>query len=485
MHHISDIKKFTHCERLYYLNKNKETSFKPYLRSDESINNLLIQYFQIDKCFIGEKNDKYERFLSEINNYEWFCHPRFSVGELRVNIPFIHKVDNEFDIYFVYYGTTVKELDLVSYSICIDVLKELNMSINHVFLTYFNPNYIRNSALDPNKLFITDEYYKEVLIKDIIENYNFDYKKIIKQIENYDLNDNSYHKNKYCKQFGLCDYYCDCFPNESVLEDDSILTLVSCKKKTDMFDNGITRLKDVDLNSIDGNKVQYAQIMASRNGGLFVDRVSLGNWLDQINNDSISFIDFEWDRYLVPPYANMKPMDVLCFEFALYYYKNDELYHETYVGINDCREEFILKLLKYLPKDGPILAYNADGAEKLRLLELGRMFPQYEEELNRIVDRLVDLAIPFVDGLIYDVRMRGDYTLKKLVDIVSEYSYSKLEINNGMSAVYSWRSIDNNNAEEDTIENLKKYCSLDAYGLILVYNWLLKIIDESKNIKED
>ena len=80
-------------------------------------------------------------------------------------------------------------------------------------------------------------------------------------------------------------------------------------------------------------------------------------------------------------------MDVLCFEFALYYYDtNGQLQHETFVGTKDCREEFIIKLLECLPLDGPILAYNADGAEKIRLSELARMFPKYECELNKVID---------------------------------------------------------------------------------------------------
>ena len=481
MFHISDIKKFIHCERLYYLSKDKDNSFQPYLRSDESINDLLVEYYGIDKCYFGEKNDKPERFFREIDNYEWFCHPRFCDDELRINIPFMHKNNGEFDVYFIYYGTLIKDLDLMTYSISLDVLRKSNIDIGHVYLTYFNPNYVRGDSLEPKKLFITDEYFKDELILDLINKYKFDYSSVIRQIENYILDSSEYKKSKYCRQMGICDYYSTCFPNEEDISDDSILTLVSCKNKNDMFSSGITELKNVDLDSIDGNRVQYAQIMASRNNGIFVDKIALKDWLKQFENKQISFIDFEWDRYLVPPYINMKSMDVLCFEFALYYYDtNGQLQHETFVGTKDCREEFIIKLLECLPLDGPILAYNADGAEKIRLSELARMFPKYESELNKVIDRFVDLATPFVDGIIYDIRMRGDYTLKKLVDIVSDYSYSNLEINDGMSAVYNWRNIDKNGIDDSVVDNLKKYCSLDAYGLILVYNWLIKIIDESK-----
>lgn len=481
MFHISDIKKFSHCERLYALSKDKDNNFQPYLRSDEPINELLIKYLNIDDCYIGERNDTLDRFLTNIDNYEWFCHPRLVEDELRVNVPFLHKVNNKFDVYFVYYGSIIKDLDLITYSISIKVLKNLGFDVNNIYVIYFNPDYVRDSVIEPSKLFLTIDCYKEEKIINLVCNYQFDYKNIINKIKEYDVETSNYKKNKYCRQMGICDYYDICFPNENDFSDDCILTLVSCKNKNDMYDNGIYLLKDADVNSIDGNRVQYAQIMASKNNGLFVDKNALSYWLKQFENSRLSFIDFEWDRYLVPPYSNMRPMDVLCFEFALYYYNdNCELMHETYVGTKDCREEFIKKLLEFLPTDGPIFAYNSDGAEKIRILELARMFPKYETELKKIADRFVDLATPFIEGIVYDVRMKGNYTLKKLVDIISDYSYSNLDINDGMSAVYNWRNIDKDSDDTKTIENLKQYCSLDAYGLILVYNWLHNLINESK-----
>ena len=73
--------------------------------------------------------------------------------------------------------------------------------------------------------------------------------------------------------------------------------------------------------------------------------------------------------------------------------------------------------------------------------------------------------------------MAGNFSLKKLVDILSDKSYKDLDINEGMKAVYSWRDLDKelNEEQDKTIEDLKKYCSLDAYGLVIVYKWLKNI----------
>ena len=301
-------------------------------------------------------------------------------------------------------------------------------------------------------------------------------------IENYPTN-----KMKICRQNGLCKYYQNCFPDETELANDTILSLVSSANKHDMYDEGIIHLKDVDIDKIEGTRVQYAQIMASKNNGVFVDYLALNEWLKRLEMRPISFIDFEWDRYFIPKYIGMRPMDVICFEFALYYIdEKGEMFHKTFVSTGDCRREFIDKLIEHLPDSGPIVAYNAKGAEALRIEELIKIYPEYTNELSDILKRLVDLSQPFVEGLIYDCRMQGNYSLKKLVDICSDYSYADLDIDDGLQAVFKWRSIDKNLAlePESIIQDLERYCSLDAYGLFLVYKWLINILIESKNNKE-
>ncbi len=274
----------------------------------------------------------------------------------------------------------------------------------------------------------------------------------------------------------LCPYYSLCFPEVNNIEDNSILTLVSSRYKQQMYESGILKLKDADINLIEGNRVQYAQIMADKNGGLFVDGPALKYWLKMVK-EPVSYIDFEWDRYLIPRYENMKPLDVIPFEYVLYTQERGELVNKSFLSKGDCRREFVESLINDLPDEGSILAYNADGAECLRLKELQREFPEYSDKLEKIISRFVDLAVPFVEGLVYDVRMAGNFSLKKLVAILSDESYENLDINEGMKAVYSWRDIDKeiDTDEEKTIEELKKYCGLDAYGLVIVYRWLREI----------
>lgn len=483
MYHISDLKRFVHCPCLHFYSKSDESVFRPYLRSDESISDLIKEYLGIEECFEGVRNDASDRFFNDMANHEWFMHTRLADGNMRVNIPVMHKLDNGFEVYFIHYGTKPKEIDLFGYRVMTEIMDKLSLSVCKAYIIYLDGDYVNEGKLDVHRLFKTTDTHRDKDILSLIREKNSDYESIINKIEATDPSTITPMKSSYCRLGGLCSHYHDCFPEEEDEDCDSILTLVSSRNKNTMHEAGIRHLKDADLDLIEGNRVQYAQVMASRNGGLFVDSLALKEWLDELSPRPISFIDFEWDRYLVPTYYGMHPLDVVCFEFALYYIdENGNMEHRTFVGTGDCRREFVEGLIEYLPKSGPILAYNAQGAECLRLEELSEIFPEYRYELLSIVSRFVDLATPFIEGLVYDTRMEGNYTLKKLVDICSDYNYKDLDIYDGMEAVYNWRNIGKTSDDLDKkiVDNLKEYCSLDAYGLFLVYRWLIELIVESK-----
>lgn len=481
MYHISDLKKFKRCPCYYFKTLNNDDTFLPYLRNDNSIIDLIIQKFDLENYFLGKTNDSIDEFFNNQEKYEWFIKPRFVEKDLRINIPLMHKVETGYDIFFFYSGVSLKDIDVFSYRINLNLLERVGVIVNKVYIIYLNQKYVFHEKLDAKELLVVTDKFHDKEIIDILNNDIVDYNEIIKQIESTNESDYVPKKNRYCLQFGECEFYKDCFKEIKDVDDDSIMHLVSCADKLKMFESGITKLQDINVDDININRVQYAQIMASRNGGLYMDKTAVKCFLEKINVRPIAFVDFEWDRYLIPEYEMMKPFDVVCFEYALYVLdENDNLQHYTFVGNKDCRKDFVEGLLKYLPKDGPILAYNAEGAEVLRLKELSEIYPEYKEELESVINRFIDLAWPFCEGLIYDLRMRGNFTLKKLVDICSDYSYKNLDINDGMKAVYQWRDIDKENVEnkEEIIENLKEYCSLDAYGLYLVYKWLNSLAKE-------
>ena len=183
MYHISDIKKIIRCERLYFYSKNEETTFKPYLRTDESIIDLVIKYLKIDNYFEGVRNDTTDRFFENKDKYEWFVRPRFSDEELRINIPIMHKVNEGYDLYFVYFGTAIKELDTLTYNISIKVLENNNIKVNKLHLICLNGDYVNEGEIEVDKLFICLDKYKEQSIISLSRKNDVNYKSLIEKMK--------------------------------------------------------------------------------------------------------------------------------------------------------------------------------------------------------------------------------------------------------------------------------------------------------------
>lgn len=482
MYHVSDIKKFLRCPRFLYLSQEDHLYHIPYFRNDEALTTVFAQKLKIKDCFVGQKNDPKERFLQAYNNYEWFIKSRLEADGLRVKIPIIHRLEYGVDVYFTHYGIFPKDSDLDFYRFNIAVVKANGFKINHIYIIHLNANYILDGRLNIDELFVISEYlYNDAgkpsfYLNDLLK-YRVNLKSIVTAMENHQLDDYRAIKKRICDGKNPCPYYSKCFKDDCDLPDDSILTLVSSKNKHLMHRQGIKCLKDAKPELIEGSRLQYAQIMASKNGGLFFEKYPLMAFLKKLEARPITFIDFEWDRYLIPPFQGLKPCSVVCFEFASYVLdEKGEMHHHTFVGTKDCRKDFVENLLNSIPSQGPIVAYNAIGAEVLRIKELAEQFGEYKDELLKITERFIDLSYPFTSGIVYSTRMRGNFSLKQLVAVVSDLSYQNLDIHDGMSAVAKWRSLDDKEDNENKLEHLKAYCSLDAYGLYLVYEWLLKLI---------
>lgn len=480
--HVSDIKKFLRCKRLYKLSSEDQNS-KPFpfynICTDisESIKNKL----HIDNYASGIVNETNEDTFAKMDQYNWIFNGRFEYNGLRVKIPLLHIIDkNKFDLYYICCSIHLNEEEFINITASKYVLKNLNCKINNIYMIYLNEDYIRDEILDDEQLWIvTDTIEKECgtkKIKDCLKKYSYDFDDLLNKMNNYQL-EVANQRQQNCSGKKRCKYYEECFPDKVVTEDNSIMTLVSSRFKEKMYDMGIRYLKDADLNLIEANRVQYSQIMADKLGGLFVDQFALAGWLNDFKYP-LSFLDFEWDLYPIPPYKMMKPMDVLLFQYSLHIYDGNELQHFEYIGENDDRQQLLESLLNAIPDEGSVLAYNATGAEKLRLKELAEYFPQYSSKINSILDRMVDIALPFITGVVYDVRMRGNFTLKTIENMIDEeHSYDDLTVGNGMQAVEIHRLMEKTTEQEkqNYYNQLYDYCGLDSYSLYKLYLWLDKI----------
>ena len=493
MYHLSDVKKYLRCPRLFQLDATlPRTPFQPFIRRDEAITDLAVRMFGLTDYFCGERGDDPALAIAAMETNDWLVKARFEYGGLRIKVPFLHRTEAGWDLYFLFAGLYPHADDMQFYCGNVWVLERLGITLDHIRIIHLNADYVREEELDPARLFIISEtFYNDrgrpsKNIADLIAGKMTDFAPLLQEMDaSSSLPPEAPVRTSKCASRQKCRCYDLCFPAEKEEAPDSILNLIASQHRYDMQQEGRTRLRDADPERLEGFSQQYAQIMADRSGGVFTDRLALQTVLDRYRYP-IAFLDFEWERYAIPPYTGMRPYDVLLFEYSLHILHEDgTVTRRSFLSIHDDRRELAESLLRDLPETGTVVAYNAFGAEAIRLRELGQQFPDLKPRLDQVISRLADMQMPFVNGLVYDTRMKGSWSLKSIMAIMDDPGYAALDIQRGMDAVYQWRLLDREETAkaEEIRDELIAYCSMDTYAMVIVYQWLMGLTGKQISIK--
>lgn len=487
MIHVNDLIQAQRCPKLCWNHKYISMPYFSFYHMDIPFSMLWKQYLHIEDRPSGQTNDTNEMTLARLKETDVLLHARFEYQGCRIKIPVLKKIEEGYLAIYPHLSAYPKESEATLMKINQMIAAKNGISITQQKILYINKDYVRKDTLDLDALFCeSDKLFNRRnklhhTIAECMDACQFDLDEWIKKTQ--ELLDVTkppkYERTKQCTAGRRCIFYSHCF-DESDLPDDSVLFLTTSQYKLDAYKDNIVHIKDMPLDQMEGYRLQYAQVMASRNG-YFMDRIAMEHWLKQIQYP-ISYLDFEWDTFAIPPYKNMKPFDVLCFQYSLHVEdKEGKLIHKDFFGAKDCRQAFIESLIASIPPTGSILVYNMEGAEKLRLKQLSEQFPVYAEKLDQICSRMIDLSKPFELGIFYDNRMRGHYSLKNVLPVFTkEYSYTKLDIQNGLHAVQAYRHFDQEDAEEQEQirENIRTYCSMDTFAEFIVYHGLIHLVKE-------
>lgn len=487
--HISDIKHYERCERMFWLCEYEPQAFQPFVYFNESMSELIKQYFHLCTYFEGTAGDDPQLALDAMCEETTLLNARFAKDGLRIKIPLMRKETEGWVIYFSYATCYPRESEAQKLADTLSVLDALGITYYQVLILHLNADYVRGDQLNVQDLLVITPYLynkknkAHTLAIDLIHSLKRDVFAFLPRMREVLSMPEAPVKEEgtICMKGGKCRYYDTCFPDHTNIT--SVLNLMQTSHKYDLIKAGYEDMKDIDVDLLEGTRLQYAQLMAARNGGFYLDRFAVNDWVKTCIHGPISYLDFEWETYAFPPYQGMKPYDVLVFQYSLHVesVSDGTLTHYEYIGEGDCRIAFIEHLLRDLPREGTILVFNMEGAEKLRLKQLAAQFPQYQVQLDEVCERMVDLALPFETGNIYDSRMKGYYSLKKLVEVFSDYDYHSLDISQGLEAARSWRMLAD--AEEEDAENIRKalykYCAMDTYAEYIIFHKILSFLENT------
>ncbi len=487
MYHVSDVLKHGFCPKLFWYIR-QEGSKPPlrFIQMTQSLSDILVHKIGVTNYFEGHRSIDPKEVEQGLIEKKAVLNGRFEAHHLRVKIPLIQSTPEGLDVTFTTLSNNAKIDDQRYLGMHIWVLQTLGYVIHKIQVMSFNPDYVRGETLDINACFsIRDTFVRPNgktvgNITEVILKRKMDFSDALDAMDEVMNNEALQMTIDACPALNRCDYFETCFEKQFDLSANSVFFLTQSALKRTFINEGRLTLNQIESDRLEGTPLQFAQIMADRNKGLFVDRMVLKHWFSGLNQPLI-FMDFEWDTHGIPPYPGLRPLDVLCFQYSLHILRDQDLAHYEFLEAGDCREKFIQSLIQNTPKEGSIIAYNAFGAEAIRLQELGNQFPKYKADLDQMIERMVDLAVLFTEGFVYLSAMKGSFTLKNIIQVINpELNYAQLSIGHGLEAVKHYRTLENSEDEDSIKDALLKYCKMDTLAMVEIITWLKTILDEEK-----
>ena len=194
------------------------------------------------------------------------------------------------------------------------------------------------------------------------------------------------------------------------------------------------------------------------------------------------YLDFETFSGAIPLFDGTRPYQQIPFQFSLHVVDEDHTVTRHYSfladGKGDPRAEFVASLKRVLGNSGSIVVYN-QSFEKSVLRALATIFPEYNDWVENLNDRIIDLLAPFRAFHYYDARQKGSASIKNVLPVLTGTSYDHLDISDGMNASLAFLGVISNSASaEERIKirsDLKKYCTLDTEGMIWIVDKLKEL----------
>lgn len=402
----------------------------------------------------------------------------FSYNNNFCSVDLLKKENNNYEIYEVKSSTSISDIYLNDVSYQVYVLKKLGLNVTKVCIVYINSKYIRKKELELDKLFIIEDVSEIALKKqDEIETK-------IKEINEYMLQteEPNHDIGMHCIKPYNCPFFKYCTKHLS---------------KPNIFDIRVMKIEDKFKLYHDG-KYSYQDLIKEELNPKYLEQIDfeLNNKKPSIKKDEIKkflatltypmyFLDFETFQESIPSLEGASPYEQIPFQYSLHYRVsiNSKLEHTEFLAESntDPRRKLAESLINNIPENVCVIAYNC-SFEKMVIKKLANLYPDLSKHLMNIHSNIRDLMIPFKNRSYYTKEMQGSYSIKYVLPALfpndASLNYKNLEdIHNGNEAMNSFKNLRNVSKEEqeNTRKNLLKYCELDTYAMVKIYDKLKEV----------
>ena len=482
--------KYVQCEKILWLDKYKPITVD---ETNESVFETGRKVGELAKELFGDYNDipydknlnirldKTEKLLQDKPNI--ITEASFIYND---NFFFLFILKNDTDgveIYEVKSSTKIKDIYLDDAAYQYFVLTNLDLNVKKVCIVYINNEYIRAKELDINQLFNIEDITNIAKEKqeEIRNNINFINDYMQKHSEN---NEPDKLIGKFCFDPYSCEYWDYCtkdLPKPNVFD----ISGMHKSKKFEKYYEGKIAFNDLKTEKLNPKYLEQIDFELN-NKEPKINKEAIKNILDSLKYP-LYFIDYETCQYAIPEYEGTKPYQQIPFQYSLHIIKEAgaPIEHKEFlaeVGDENIIRNFAKSMINDLPEDGSVIVYNK-SFEASRNREIGEMYPDLKDEMERINANMVDLMIPFKDRNYYTKEMKGSYSIKYVLPALypddPELDYINLDlIHNGGEASQAFLSLkDKSLKEQEEIRQcLLEYCKLDTYAMVKLWEKFKEVV---------
>lgn len=415
------------------------------------------------------------------NGTENICEASFNYNGLYCAVDILRKEDGGYAIYEVKSSTHASHIYAVDIAYQKYVLEHCGLNIVGTYLICINSDYIRGEELNIDELFQIIDMSAEV--KDEYQNVPSLLKKAeqIYSLKTEPDTDIGLH----CRDPYECAFWGYCtknLPTPNVFD----IYRMGFEKAIKHYKQGQVFYNDLLFDSSITNAKQLRQMLHQVSDQPDdIDKDGIRDFLDTLSYP-IYFLDFETTQAVIPEFEGTKPYQQIPFQYSLHYieYEGGPLLHKEFLAESgtDPRRAIAERLCEDIPMNVCVTAYNK-GFECGRLKELAETFPDLADHLMNIQSNIKDLLVPFQSGYYYTKAMGGSFSIKSVLPALfpddPALDYHNLEqIHNGGEAMSIFPKIKDMPPDEaeKTRYNLLKYCELDTYAMVKVWEKLKAVI---------
>ena len=366
------------------------------------------------------------------------------------------------------------------------VLENCGVTVVGTYLVCLNNEYVFDGTLNVQELFKITDVSEEIISEEeqITENLILAEQILDSEAEpDIDLSVN-------CNSPYPCAFWQYCskhIPKPSVFD----IYRMQFKKKIEYYRDGLISYEALSQSKQIKNAKQLRQIAFElEDKGTYVERKNIQAFLDTLFYP-IYFLDFETMQPVIPRYIGTKPYQQIPFQYSLHYIEEEggDLKHKEFLAESGVapRRALAEQLCADIPMNVCVTAYNK-SFECSRIKELAENFPDLADHLLNIEANIKDLLVPFQSGYYYNRAMGGSFSIKSVLPAIfpndPTLDYHNLEdVHNGSEAMSIFPKIKDMQPEEQerARRNLLKYCELDTYAMVKVWEELVRVAQDMSN----